>query len=36
MLADIMTKAPPLVSYVRHREAMGLKAGYGPLHEGAC
>ena len=36
MLADIMTKALPRVSYVRHRKAMGLTAGYGPLRKGAC
>jgi len=36
MIADIMTKALPRVSHVKHREAMGLTSGYGPLREGAC
>jgi len=36
MIADIMTKALPQVSYVKHLEAMGLTTGYGPLREGAC
>ena len=35
LIADIMTKALPRVSHVKHLEAMGLTTGYESLREGA-